>query len=77
MSKSDIPYALNENNIEKVVKIQVFRRVDEETIDTESLEKYVGTLEGFSFDPDQIVVKLRGLNTVQISRHKHRVEVYI
>jgi len=76
-TESRIPTGLNEDNIGRVVKVQIFRRTSDDTIDTDSLQKHVGTLEGFSFDRKQLDIKLKGLNIIMASRIKNLVEVYI
>lgn len=76
MSEHKLPVGLHENNIGKVVKVQVFRRNGEETIDTETLEKHVGVLESYSHDRHSIAIKIRGLNLIVESRKNRLVEVY-
>lgn len=77
MTEQKIPASLNELNIGKIVKVQVFRRKDKDTIDTDTLEKYVGVLEAFAFDHISIVVKIAGLPSISTSRARQLVEVYI
>lgn len=77
-SPSRIPTAISdEKNIGKVVKVQVFRRDSEETIDVESLAKYIGVLEAACFDSRSITISIKGLAPIQVSRRRQLVEVYI
>jgi hypothetical protein len=72
-----IPSALREENIGAIVKVQVFMRNSIETIDTDSLEKYVGRMLSYSFDPTTIHIKIEGLDIISVPRHRKYVEVIL
>jgi hypothetical protein len=71
-----LPINLDEKNIGELVKVQVFRRKGKDLIDRDTLEKYVGILEAFSFDRYDIKIKIQGLDVVTASRQHQLVEIY-
>lgn len=79
MADSKIPSGLHVRNIGKLVTVQVLKRVskDSDTLDLDTLQKYVGVLEAYSFDRLAISVKLRGLPMITGARSMHTVEIYI
>lgn len=76
-----VPSGLSEHNIGRVVKVQVFRLngsdTDGDTINTESLEKYVGILKGYYHDKNGLIIKLDSFENIVTAWKKHHVEVYL
>lgn len=65
--------------IGQVVSVQVFDKTGDDTIDTKSIKKYVGTLEAYAFVPSMshAVIKIRGLSSPHINTETEAFEVYL
>lgn len=69
------PSTLDAEHINRVVSIQVFN-INEGQVDSSSLRKHVGILEGYSITPGRMDIKLSGLPLICTSTKAHYVELY-
>lgn len=74
MSSKKVPYVLRIANVGKPVEVKVYLR-DGRGVNSESLDRFVGTLEGFWHNKDSLTIKLHGFDRIVTTWADNYVEV--